>query len=530
MSAAYPWALAALAALPAIWWWHRARQRPRDLEWPSLLLWKRLPAPDPAAIARHRRRADAALWLALGGVVALVVGAAKLSATTLGPAPVRVGVVVDATASARGAFREIHGDATAFLKGLPGDAIVDLAVVPVGEWRGLTKDDALGRLSKAEPTDAPGDAAAAAARLAGDDIIAAFSDQPGPDAIATWRVHPTRADTHAVEALTVSDGELFAVVRGAVNETLRLTVHPGHGATSDAVEIRVPPEGRALLRRPAGTPKTASVQIEDADGFESNDARFWAANSAPVPVGLAGRDFPALRRALEGAGLQPEFGGTPAVWIGSVPDAGPGGPAVIIDPPKGIPGLFEVEGDVASPSPRIPDLNESHVKVAAAADLSQLQVARARRLRFAKSPVTLVDPLIYLCDRTLVLAFDPSAPNSNWPRLVSFPLFWADAAALFRPAAACTLPTGASRPDRYGPTPFLSTGLFSHNEITVAVNLDDPRESASAAAPAAPASPRLDLPSKNVIRSTHTVPPAGGAIAGLVLLLMSWLAARPRTR
>ncbi len=520
MSAAYPWALAALAALPAIWWWHRARQRPRDLEWPSLLLWKRLPAPDPAAIARHRRRADAALWLALAGVVALVVGAAKLSVTTLGPAPVRVGVVADATASARGAFREIHGDATTFLKGLPGDAVVDLAVVPVGAWTGLKKDDALAKLALAGFTDAPGDPAAAAARMAGDDLVVAFSDRPGPDSVAVWRVHPSGTDTHGVESLTIEAGELFCVLRGT---NLSATVTLDGVATTH--DLAAGPDGRALLRLPSNA-RAASVELSP-DGFPSNDLRAWAAHSDPTPVGIAGRDFPALRRALEGAGLRPELGGTPSIWIGVVPEAPPAGPAILIDPPKGIPGLFEVEGELTAPEPRVPELGHPLVKVAAAADLPQLQAARARRLKFAKPPVVLVDPLVYLCDRTLVLAFDPSAPNSNWPRLVSFPLFWADAAKIFRPSAGRTLSTGASLPDRDGPRPFLRAGLFLHNATAVAVNLDDAQESA---APAAAASPRLDLPSKNVIRSSRTVPPAGGAIAGLILLVLSWLAARPRPR
>ena len=528
MSAAYPWAFAALAALPLLWWWHRARRRPRDVEWPSLLLWKRLPAPDPAAIARHRRRADAALWLAMAGVLALVVGAAKLTFRTLAPAPIRVGVVVDATASARGQFPIIREDAKAFLSQLPGDAVVDLTVVPAGEWRGLTKAQAIDELAKAEWTDAPGDVVGAAARLAGNDVIAVFSDRPGPAEIATWRVHPWGPDTHAVEALVVSNGELFAVVRVGEGERLKVTIRAGEEAES--LDLDYPPAGRALLRRPIGSPKTASVEIQLLDGFPSNDARFWAASGDPAAIGIAGRDFPALRRALEGAGVRPELGGAPSIWIGEVPEAAPVGPAVIIDPAKGVPGLFEVEGELMAPETRIPALIEPLVKVAAAADLSRLQVSRARKLRFMKTPVTLVDPLIYLCDRTLVLAFDPSAPNSNWQRLISFPLFWADAARLFRPAAGRVISTGAALPDRDGPIPFLRAGLFVHNSAPVAVNLDDARELAEAASPASPASPRLDLPTKNVILSEKTVPPAGGALAGLALLILSWLAARPRRR
>ncbi|MEK7469578.1 MAG: BatA domain-containing protein [Planctomycetota bacterium] len=525
MSAAYPWALAAFAALPLLWWWHRARRRPRDVEWPSLLLWKRLPVPDPAAVARHRRRADAALWLAMAGVVVFAVGAAKLKFRTLAPEPIRVGVVVDATASARGAFREIAAEAGSFVRGLPGDAVVDLALVPFGEWRGLAKAEALDRLSKAGWTDAPGDVAGAAARFAGDDVVAAFGSHPGPAEVATWRVHTGGADTHAVEALFVADGELFAVVRG---ESVRVTVRVGE--ESESVELTSSPGGRALLRRPAGAAKTASVEIERPDGFESNNARFWAASSEGAPVGISGRDFPALRRALEGAGLKPELGGSPSIWIGVVPAAAPRGAAVIIDPPKGVAGLFEVEGEITPAETRIPDLTEPLVKVAAAADLSKLQVSRARKLRFLKPPVMLVDSLIYLCDGTVVVAFDPSAPNSNWPRLVSFPLFWADVARRFRPSAGNMISTGDSLPDRHGPKPFFRAGLFLHNGAPVAVNLEDARELAEAASPASPASPRLDLPTKNVILSERTVPPAGGALAGLALLILSWLAARPRRR
>lgn len=525
MSLAYPLALAALAALPLLWWWHRSRQRPIELEWPSLLLWKRLPAPDPAALARHRRRADLVLWLAMAGVVALVAGAAKPTFTTLAPAPVRVGVVVDATASARGAFAAIRGDAEAFVKGLPGDAVVDLAVVPGGSWSGLGRDEALAALAKAGWTDAPGDPAAAAARFAGCDLVAAFSDRPGPDGVAVWRVHPAGKDTHAVEALAAGDGELLAVLRGAPGE--RITTRIQLGGDQRTSDVAIPDEGRALLRFPAPSLPAASIELPP-DGFPSNDVRSWAGASDPTPVGLAGRDLPALRRALAAAGLRPETGGAPAIWIGAVPDAAPTGAAVIIDPPKGVPGLFELGEELTSPESRITDLNDPLVKVAAAADLAKLQVSRARRLRFVRPARALVEPLIYIADRTLVLAFDPTAPNSNWPRLVSFPLFWADAARLFRPSAARSLPTGGSLPGRDGPQPFLRAGLFLYNAQPVAVNLEDPAELSSP--PATPASPPLDLPSKNVIRSSHTVPPAGGAITGLILLLLSWLAARPRTR
>ncbi|KAF0242626.1 MAG: hypothetical protein FD180_3808 [Planctomycetota bacterium] len=528
MSAAYPWALAALAALPLLWWWHRARQRPRDLEWPSLLLWKRLPAPDPAAIARHRRRADAALWLAMAGVSLLAIGAAKLTFRTFAPAPIRVGVVVDVTASARGTFEEIRDDAVAFVKGLPGDSVIDLAIVPGGAWSGISSGDAAKRLAAAEPTDAPGDAASVAARLAGDDMVVVFGDRPGPSGVAVWRVHVASPDRQAVESLTQVEGNLLAVVRSDRWEMNALKIQmDGLEQPKEWVTVQKP--GRGLFRR-LSSASTLTISLYGRDGAPSNDARFWCAGADPTPVGFAGRDFPALRRALEGAGLRPELGGTPSIWIGEVPEAAPAGPAVIIDPSKGVPGLFEVEGESTAPATVIPDLTDVHVKVAAAADLSKLQVARARKLTFSKPPVTLVDPLIYLCGRTLVLAFDPSAPNSNWPRLVSFPLFWADAARLFRPAAGRMISTGSSLPDREGPKLFLRAGLFTHNGEPVAVNLDDPRELEEAASPAAPASPRLDLPAKNVISSERTVPPAGGALAGLALLILSWLAARPRRR
>lgn len=525
MTFAHPWAFAALAALPLLWWWHRARLRPRDVAWPSLILWKRLPAPDPAAIARHRRRADLALWLAMAGVLALVFGALGVTVATSVREPLHVGVVLDVTASARGPFEEIHQDTRAFLATLPAGSVVDLSIVPGGTWRGLTYAEALKRVDAAEATDAPGDTAAAAAGLAGSDLVAVFTDRPGPAELGAWRVHPAAADTEAVEALAVADGSLYAVVRGRreVNG-VKFTIG-GREPREDVLDVF---DGQKLFVRPMPAEGTLAVLLTRPDGAPSNNARFWCSGSAPTRVGLAGRDFPALRRALEGAGVFAEIGGAPSIWVGEVPPTFPDAPAILIDPAKGVPGYFEVEGEVDAPVVGIPDRNAPYVRAAAAADLQQLQVAKSRKLRFLKDARVLVNHLIYQSGRTVVIAFDPSAPNSNWTRLVSFPIFWAEVAKFLRPGASRLLSTGDSLTDRDGPHSFPRAGLFTHAGETIAVNLDDPGEISQIASPAEPSLPPLDLPDKSVIRSVSTVPPAWGALAGLLLLVLSWLASRPR--
>ncbi|MBI2922604.1 MAG: BatA domain-containing protein, partial [Planctomycetes bacterium] len=434
LSAAHPAALAGLAALPILWWLHRARLRPQERPWPSLLLWKRLPPPAPAAVARFRRRANLALLLALAAAASLTVGAAGLSWETRRPEPPRVAVVLDATASARGAFEALRADADAFVASLPPGATVDLAVVPGGAWAGLSAAEARARLASAVPTDAPGDPAAAAARFARADLVAAFSDRPGASSVAVWRVHPVPADARAVAALSVSDGEALAVVRSAPGRVAWTARVDGE---ERAGELEVPASGFALLRISTGGAREVSLSLPP-DGFPSNDARYWLAGSTPVAVGLAGRDLPALRRALEGAGLRPTVGAPPQIWIGEVPDAAPAGPAILIDPPKSVPGLFDLGEAVADPRPTIPEPDDPLVRTAARADLASLTAARATRLHFAREAHALVDPLIFRTGDTLVLAFDPSPANSNWTGLVAFPLFWADAARLFNPAPTRT--------------------------------------------------------------------------------------------
>ena len=527
LTAAFPAAFAGLAALPILWWLHRARLRPRELEWPSLLLWRRLPPPAPQAVARYRRRASLTLFLAMGAAAVFTAGAAGLSAVVRQPEVVRVAVIVDATASARGAWDEIRADAEAVLAELPGNAVVDLTIEPVESRTGLSIADARLRLAGASPTDAPGDPGAAAARAAGADAVVVISARSGPEGLGTWRVHPAGGERGAVESLSIQEGELIAVLRnrGAARRMPWVLRIDGSESRGDSA---APADGRVLLRLPAPGAHEVSLSLEP-DGFPSNDARFWVPDPGSVPVSLAGRDFPALRRALEGAGLSPFSGSPPAIWIGSVPDAPPDGPAILIDPPRGVPGLFEVGEALADPEIRILEINDRLVRVAASSDLSRLRASRATRLRFLRETLTLVDPLIFRSGNTLVLAFDPSAPNSNWTRLVSFPLFWADAARIFRPGTARRVATGASVPWRDGPRQFHTAGIHTLDGTLFSVNLEDPAELSFADNPAVSRVPRLDLPEKSVIRSRWAVPPAGAALAGLFLLALSWLAARRQT-
>ncbi|NUN50407.1 MAG: hypothetical protein HUU15_16465, partial [Candidatus Brocadiae bacterium] len=251
--------------------------------------------------------------------------------------------------------------------------------------------------------------------------------------------------------------------------------------------------------------------------------RHWASPGSPPTVSVAGRDSLPVRRALEAVGLVPVAGGAdPRIWVGEVPSSPPRSPAILIDPARGVPGLFEFDGVTEAPALRIGEATDPLIRAAAAADLDRLTVLRSARLRFLRPHRTLVDPVLFDSDGVLVFAFDPAPPNSNFSRLVAFPLLWAEAARRLHPAPRRTLPTGGSISGQV----LVQSGLVVRDGVVWAVNIEDPDELAPP--DATPAAPTLDLPSRTVIRSRSTLPPTVAAIAGLSLLILSWLVSRTR--
>jgi hypothetical protein len=479
--------------------------------WPTLILWKRLPPPSREEAARERRRVNAVLLCALGAAGLWALAAAAPAFTAWRAEPPVVGVVVDDTASAMGAWESIRDDALRFLNSLPADATVRLAVV-TGPRAVTTPADAA-RILRAWTAGAlPGNPAAVAAALPPCDRVAVFSDREGPAGPWAWRVHPSPPDRAAVLALWGEEDALVAAVR-AYGPT-------AWSARVDGRDVAGTTDGTALVRVPAARPAAATFRVA-ADGFPANDARAWTDGGSGEPLAIAGRDLPALRRALEGAGAATLLGGAnPRIWIGEVPATSPTGPAILIDPQKSVPALFDLGDPLPEPRATIPDPSDPAVRSAAAADLASLTARTARRLRFTRDAHPLVDPLVFQSGDTLVLAFDPALSNSNFTRLVAWPLFWADAASRLGFAPERSLPTGSTAPRGAAGSTRLP-GLLEAPGGVYEVNLDDPDELMPVRAEVA--APSLEIPSKRAIRSRFEPPSAFGAIAGLLLLAGAWL-------
>jgi len=132
---AVPGALFGLALLPALWLLRRWRDRPRDLTWPSLLLWERAAAGGTAA----RRSVDPLLVLESIAVLVLVLAASGpvLGARTALRVVVHVdeGPHMDARRSDGRTAREATRAEIERLRAAAGRAADEAAVVEV-PWRG----------------------------------------------------------------------------------------------------------------------------------------------------------------------------------------------------------------------------------------------------------------------------------------------------------------------------------------------------------------------------------------------------------
>lgn len=308
MSLAFPWALLALGALPALWILYRRRARPPQRDVPALLFFVEEAGP---LLAAHRRRHDLALWLSLAAAALLSLAAAGPE-VRVGSEGRRVRVVVagGAPAGQTGYADRVERALAALRAGVgPDDRVEVLA------WPGA------GALPSPEgPRPSP--AALAAAARAGAPGLAVVLSDVLPD--------PLPADVRWIavgEAATVNVGIVAVDLSpGTAGRRLLATVL-NHARSPAEVEVVVrdlsaareagrrrlrlgPDEGRAvLLDLDAAGPELEVRLVPVAgpvgDGLGADDVVRLSARPLTWAGGGSGDQATALGAAFTAAGATP---------------------------------------------------------------------------------------------------------------------------------------------------------------------------------------------------------------------------------
>ena len=384
-----PLALAALAALPVLWWLDRRRRRAVPVDLPSLLF---VPPTDGAdAVRRSPPDLDLALALAAAALLALA-GAAPVWRTTAPGRTVRVAVATSPSMGARGADGRTAVDRA--------EAVVDAIA------RALGPDDVL------ERADAAGRDVVAAARGGSAALRVAVSDRARPDAspdvvaVAVGDPAAENLGLVAVDVAPVADGRrVFAAVRNDAGRARRATVRvdAGPGAT---LELAPGATGSATFDVGPAGPDPITVRVDDPDGALSADdvvtlqAAPLVVRVAPEAEGLprAHADLVRATLAVVAPGFLERDDGTAALRVGARPDpAARAGVDWVLSPLRDGGGVAVPPGGPFEPWPaglgRDADPTGCDLRVAAA---SGPPWALARRAAGAGSAVVvtfLFDPL-----------------------------------------------------------------------------------------------------------------------------------------
>lgn len=298
MTWAAPWALLALVTLPAIWWWHRRRHRPRTVDLPSLLFL----ALEPLAPAARRQAFDAELWLALcaGALLALAAAGPQLDVRGEGHT-VRVVVSGGAPAGARGYRQRVEEVLETITSALGSSDRLERVEEPVGAGAANHRPSVGALLTAAR-------VGTAAWR-----IVVSDREAPAETYGVTWvSVGDPSSENVGIVAASLTDHggvcEVFANVQGdATRPTrVRLAVGAEGGPSSEVVVLDLPPDGYAAhtFRLP-GVGETLSVRLEApagatwVDDLAADDRVDW--ERRPMRVGWGDHVAPPLRRLVEDA-------------------------------------------------------------------------------------------------------------------------------------------------------------------------------------------------------------------------------------
>ncbi len=509
-----PGYLLALLALPIYWWLRRRETQPRRRPVSSLLLWAAVPAGREDRARAWERRTDWIVALELAGM-AFVVMALAGPAWRSGDAGARPWVVyVDRSASlaARDAGGERRWDRVRAALGewigsRPAGERFHL-LTGAGERLGpVGPREALTFLARTEPRareERRADGVAAAWTLAravgGRGPVVATDRTPEPDENAPgWIARGEPAENAGLVALAAerredgNGGRLEVLVRilnagrsardavlrapGAPNVPLRLEA----GGEVERILVFPWPAAAAALA-PGGC---LEIGLTSGDALAADDTVRLALPPPADPVWRVGPDnreldraldavFPGRVRRLDRVEDLPADARGIFFFSRAVPERAPAGPAVFLNPDRGLPGVFARDDEgFEIRARRLSGAGHAWVRHA---NLDVARILRARRIRFspgvaaetlleADGGAPLIAPVGGRPHPLLVIAFDTAwrgeTGDSDWAQLPGFPVFFAqlarewdtshgearDGVAWFRPGDSLPHPRGERSSD-----------------------------------------------------------------------------------
>ncbi len=522
-----PWSLVGLVLVPAALVWGLLWPRGRRTVVATLLPWKRaLGGGVSGRPAPRLRLKTPLLWLDAALLALLVLACARPAVERPAPGDPVATVVVDRTASllveADGTSRaEAVAEAMARLAeaaGMRGLADAPVRVLAVPPWpRGAAPArlaEVTAALCEAGPVLADGDALATAVSEAAreparpvlllTDVrpVGVTADRLPPNVRLVAPGADTPAGTGLTRVSTRIEGPrwwLLVAARAAKDAPgpLRLKVRTG-GARVTSVPRFVEP-GATIERvlAPGGAvPDRIEVHLEGGrDGFAADEAAYLVRRGAEaVRVALVGEVGPAVRRALAATGRaaavdvladEPVPAGAADVVIAGGVRLPPGwaGPAVLIRPPAGAAAMAPADG-AAEAAWRVaaehPLAEALYLDGPALGEVPRFTLAPEGRLLVGTPEAPLVATWEAAGVRRMGIAFDPAA--GGWPRLESFPVFWARAIDWLAPASAAA-PVHVTRRPGEGGAPE-APGFHVRNGETWAVSFigsDEPLQVGDAA-------------------------------------------------
>jgi len=468
------WGMLALPPLVALLLWQA--QRAHQVV-PSLLLWERVLDAGGAGPRRRWALFDPAVLAAAVFVALAILALARPALVVSRPAPGKLLLLVDRTAS-MGTLREDGGtrlDAAvkrceSLFNSLSGDWGVAIRSWPERSpgplYFSLSRRQALSQLQRLRPTSAGGDGrealrqALASLPQGATASVLVLTDAP-LDPLPSIAAHPVRliavgGPSHNVGItgfhVDAAQGSVFAAIRSFAPAVRPVTATAYvDGAVIGSKALRLPPRGRGTVtfHHPLRRASTVRVTLSPEDELPADNAAWAVRAPTTLEVACAGQPDLLLRHALEAAGARvtqvaadADTQAYPLAIYNCVLPRRLVSPHVVLIAPPGNFDAVTVGKQVELP--KVVVTNSSHPFMRHVSGLDDVQIARATRLSLPAQYTCLVEaagqPLIAAAGgpgrSRLLLAFEPE--KSSWPLKASFPVFWlnvVDNARPGRPAA-----------------------------------------------------------------------------------------------
>jgi len=467
MTALNPWGLLALVAIPvlvalSLWRWRR-----RSVQVSSLLLWARVAESRRKAPASRRRRLlDPLVILRLAVAVCAAGAIADLALVRHQEATRRVVLVLDRSASmsaprpdGRSRWAAARDALLNFLAKLNPSDRVDIIALPrlarTAGTRDLDPRDAADILSRLEPSQAalnPADLAEAAALAAGEDpsaILLATDARPaklpaGVAVLATGGPTANRGIVALAARKTPAGGwQVLVGVGNAAQKpaSCRLSLlADGKQVAQRTLTIAPRTVTRTVVEADLDDVSVLEARLQPWDALPADDVAWLARTRRPVRIAWVGPPEPYTRRALVATGrvdLVDVPGGELAsagghldlaIYHRAVPPASARARLVVIAPRASV-GVLKVNGSVDAGALIATERDHPLLR---AVSLEGIRPGRVVRTEPPGNFHTLARadgvPALGLwrqgAAEILFVGLDP--PQGNWPRLVSFPIFWAN--------------------------------------------------------------------------------------------------------